>query len=287
MLISPGCIPCIVKQSFTFSQLLGVDDKNKQSQIIYDTIISLSENKEIKTAPHFSIKLQEILKNHLNGGSSFGRIKEKNLINAEKYIKYLGTMIKNASDKLELAIRISITGNSIDLGANPNYNLEQEINIITSELINLAALDKFREDFNKANRILFIADNYEEALFDKFLIKQLQPKEVVYAVRSNEILNDITLKDARNLGIDKLCKVIESGSRISGTDLNESTAEFSEIYKNADLIISKGQGNFETLLNSERSIYFLFKVKCEVISELCGFPVGTGVMLLNNRNVNR
>jgi hypothetical protein len=110
---------------------------------------------------------------------------------------------------------------------------------------------------------------------------------VVYAVRSNEILNDITLQDAKILGIDKLCKVIESGSRISGTDLNEGTGEFIDLYKNADMIIAKGQGNFETLLNSERSIYFLFKVKCEVISELCGHPVGTGLLHLSNLNEKR
>ncbi len=287
MLISPGCIPCIVKQSYSLSRLLGVEDKNVQSQIIYDTINSLSENKDIQSAPHFSIKLQSILAYHLNGNSSFKKIKEKNRLNAEKYIKYLETMIENANDKLEMAIRISITGNTIDLGANPNYNLEKEINIITSDLINLAAIDNFKEDFKKANRVLLIADNYEEALFDKFLINQLQPKEVNFAVRSNEILNDITLQDAKNLGIDKLCKVIESGSRISGTDLNEGTAEFLELYKNADMIIAKGQGNFETLLNSERPIYFLFKVKCEVISELCGFPVGTGLLYLNKKNEDK
>ena len=187
-----------------------------------------------------------------------------------------------SNDKLETAIRISITGNTIDLGANPNFNLEKEINIITSSKINVDSIDNFKDDFNKANRILFIADNYEEALFDKFLIEQLKPKEVVFAVRSNEILNDITLEDAKRLGINKLCKVIESGSRIAGTDLNEGTPEFIDLFNKADLVIAKGQGNFETLLNAERSIYFLFKVKCEVISELCGYPVGTGLLYLKN-----
>ncbi len=281
MSIQPACIPCIVKQSYTLSRLLGVEDKNIQSQIIYDTINSLLNNKEVSTAPHFSIKLQSILNKNLNGHSSFKEIKEKNKSNAEKYLKYLETMIEAADDKLEMAVRISITGNTIDLGANPNYNLEKEINIITSSKINLDSLDKFKEDYKKAKLILFIADNYEEALFDKFLIEQLKPKEVVFAVRSNEILNDITLEDAKRLGIDKLCKVIESGSRIAGTDLDECTAEFLDLYKSADMVIAKGQGNFETLLSANRSIYFLFKIKCLVISEICGYPVGTGLLYLN------
>jgi len=280
MLISPGCIPCIVKQSYTLSRMLGVNDKNLQSQIIYDTINLLLENKEVPSAPHFSIKLQSILNKNLNGYSSFKKIKEKNLLNAKNYLKYLETMMACAEDKIEMAVRISITGNTIDLGANPAFDLEKEINEITSNRLNLDSLGKFKEDLKKAKRILFIADNYEEALFDKSLIKQLQPKEVVFAVRSNEILNDITLKDAKNLNIDKLCKVIESGSQIAGTDLEKCTGEFLDFYKSADMVIAKGQGNFETLLNAERSIYFLFKIKCEVISEICGFPVGTGILHL-------
>ena len=209
-------------------------------------------------------------------------MKERNRETAEKYIKYLKTMVEASTDKLETAIRISITGNTIDLGANPNFDLEREINIITSNQINLDSLGLFRKDLKKANRILFIADNYEEALFDKILIEQLIPKEVVFAVRSKEILNDITLEDAKSLGIDKLCKVIESGSTISGTAMEQVSNEFLDYFNNADLVISKGQGNFETLLNSKRKIYFLFKIKCEPIAELCGYPAGTGIIYTNN-----
>ena len=117
---------------------------------------------------------------------------------------------------------------------------------------------------------------------DQVKEEQLIPKEVVFAVRSKEILNDITLEDAKSLGIDKLCKVIESGSTISGTAMEQVSNEFLDYFNNADLVISKGQGNFETLLNSKRKIYFLFKIKCEPIAELCGYPAGTGLIYTNN-----
>ena len=282
MIISPACIPCIVKQSYTLSRLLGVEDENLQSKIIYETMNLLLEEKDTPTAPHFSGKLQSIINKNLNGTASFKEMKERNRETAEKYIKYLKTMVEASTDKLETAIRISITGNTIDLGANPNFDLEREINIITSNQINLDSLGLFRKDLKKANRILFIADNYEEALFDKISIEQLIPKEVVFAVRSKEILNDITLEDAKSLGIDKLCKVIESGSTISGTAMEQVSNEFLDYFNNADLVISKGQGNFETLLNSKRKIYFLFKIKCEPIAELCGYPAGTGLIYTNN-----
>jgi len=283
MLISPACIPCIVKQSYTLTRLLGVEDKKIQSKIIYDTLNLLLKKKETPTAPHFSVELQSIINKNINGVGSFKKIKEKNRQIAEKYLKYLKTMVEASNDKLEMAVRIAITGNTIDLGANPNFELEKEINIITSRQINLDSLGKFREDLKKAEQILFITDNYEEALFDKILIEQLLPKEVVFAVRSKEILNDITLEDAKSLGIDKLCKVIESGSKISGTALEQVSKEFLELFNNADLVIAKGQGNLETLLNSRRKIYFLFKIKCEPISELCGYPVGTGLLYSKNK----
>ena len=173
MIISPECIPCIVKQSYTQSKLLGVQDKNLQNKIIYETMNLLLEMKDLPTAPHFSEKLQSIISKNLNGKASFKDLKKRNRETAEKYIKYLKTMVDASIDKLETAIRISITGNTIDLGANPNFDLEKDINTITSDQINLDSLELFREDLKKANRILFIADNYEEALFDKILIEQL------------------------------------------------------------------------------------------------------------------
>jgi len=282
MIISPACIPCIVKQAYTLSKLLGVEDEKLQSKIIYETMKLLIEVKDFPTAPHFSEKLQSLIKQNLNGSTSFKEIKERNRKIAEKYIKYLKTMVEASTDKLETAVRISIIGNTIDLGANPNFNLEKDINTLTSDKIDLNSLKLFRADLKKANLILFIADNYEEALFDKILLEQLLPREIVFAVRSAEILNDITFEDAKSLGIDKMCKVIESGSKISGTAMEQVSNEFLDYFNKADLVIAKGQGNFETLLNSKRKIYFLFKIKCEPIAALCGYPVGTGLIYTNN-----
>lgn len=189
-------------------------------------------------------------------------------------------MYENADDKLDMAIRISITGNKIDLAANPDFNIEKDINSMMSSGINVDLLDTFKKDFEIANNILFISDNYEEALFDKFLIRELLIKDVVFAVRSNNILNDMTLEDAKSLKIDRICKVIESGSRIAGTDLEKCNKEFLELFYKSDIVIAKGQGNLETLLDVHRRVYFMFKVKCDVISDLIGYPKGMGVLYL-------
>jgi uncharacterized protein with ATP-grasp and redox domains len=213
----------------------------------------------------------------------YERIKEDNRRIAEKYTQYFKLMMEGSKDRLDTALRIAIIGNIIDLGASPQFDIENEVNRISSNRIDLSLLPRFRDDLKKAELILYIGDNYEEALFDKFLLSELLSKKVVFAVRSKPILNDITLEDAKRIGIDKMCNVIESGSTIAGTDLKQCTPEFLELYTKADIVISKGQGNLETLINETRPIYFLFKVKCEVIAERSGYPLGYGVLWSNQQ----
>ncbi|MFO7445578.1 MAG: ARMT1-like domain-containing protein [Ignavibacteriaceae bacterium] len=284
--IQPGCIPCIVKQAYTSSRLAGITDPVILKNILYDTLTELLVHRDIKTSPHFSIVLQSIIGKYIDIKKAYKKIKHKNLEQALKYVNYLNTMIEASDDKLEMAVRTSIAGNTIDIAANPNFDIDKEVNVITSDNINLDSLPSFKNDFKKAKTILFIGDNYEEAVFDKFLLKQLLPKEVVFAVRSNEILNDITMEDALNLKINELCRVIESGSVIAGVDLEYCTHEFVELYNTTDIVIAKGQGNFETLYNANRPIYFMFKVKCEVIAGITGYPVGTSMLYYHNGNSN-
>jgi len=258
--------------------MLGVEDPAVQHAIICETMQALLDDKTLASAPHFSTTLQSIIARNADGGVSYAEIKERNMRNAERYMKYLSIMIESAADPFEVAVRASIAGNTIDLGANPNFQLEKEINAIMVHTLDLAFLPALKEEVRAAKRILFIADNYEEALFDKLLIPHLDPAKVHFAVRSAEILNDITLEDARRLGIDKMCRVLESGSVISGTALEQCTDEFMELYTTADVVIAKGQGNYETLLSAGRPIYFMFKVKCEPIADVCGYPVGSSVL---------
>jgi uncharacterized protein with ATP-grasp and redox domains len=281
MFFDPACIPCIINQSYNAAKLFTNGNKDLQLKIIKEACEEVKKVNSDFTAPLFAKNLQEIVEKNLRIKNPYKKIKEKNLDKAEKFIPYLSALLENSEDRIEWAVRIAAAGNIIDIGANPNFNILDEINKISSDNIDLSELPNFKNDLENSNFILYIGDNYEEALFDKFLLDELKDKRVVFAVRSQPILNDITLIDARNLGIDKICEVIESGSNIAGTNIKECTNEFMELYRNADMIIAKGQGNYETLLNEERPIYFLFKVKCEVISQRCGRPVGKGVLLFN------
>lgn len=283
MLFDPECIPCIINQSYNAAKRFTNGNKELQFKIVKEACSTVLSAKDDSSSPKFSAAIQNLIEENLQIKNPYQKIKEDNLNKAKKFIKYLEIMVENSDDKLDTAVRAAILGNIIDLGANPNFNIEEEVNKITSNNINEETFLQLKENLEDAETVLYIADNFEEALFDIILIKQLLPRKVMFAVRSRPILNDITFTDAKYLGIDKICEVMESGSKIAGTDLTQCSSEFLNLFDKADLVIAKGQGNFETLLKAERPIYFMFKVKCDVISRRCGLPVGTSALFLNKK----
>jgi uncharacterized protein with ATP-grasp and redox domains len=287
MLFDLRCIPCIVNQACSASKILAHGNKDLQLSIVKEVCRAVDDIDMNDTAPMFSGTIQSIVEKHLGVANPYESIKEKNRTTVEQYLPYVRALVDGSQDKLDVAIRAAIVGNIIDLGANPKFDIEREINHMTSNNIDLSVLPRFKEDLKEAELILYIGDNYEEALFDKFLIAELLPRTVIFAVRSRPVLNDITLEDAKRIGIDAMCTVIESGSTIAGTDLKECTREFLELYEKADIVIAKGQGNYETLMDETRPIYFIFRIKCEVIAERSGYAVGHGVLLYNQHKKTR
>ncbi|MCI0473954.1 MAG: ARMT1-like domain-containing protein [Ignavibacteria bacterium] len=267
---------------------LSVKDNNKlQLKILKEICADIYHAEDNLSAPYFSARSQAIIGKYCNTENIYRLTKENNLRKVKKYGLFVRTMIEKSDDRLETALRAAIAGNSFDLGANPDYDIEYEINRISSSEYHLPALKKFKIDLQKAKLILYIGDNYEEALFDKYLLEELSYITTVFAVRSRPVLNDITYEDAVKLKLHKICKVIESGSSIPGTDLREGTPEFLELFRNADIVIAKGQGNYETLADEKRPVYFLFKIKCNSVERRTGYPKGKGVFLYNQKRTNK
>lgn len=171
-----------------------------------------------------------------------------------------------------IALLVSALGNSKDKKFNVEQTASIDLTKILNNYFNYNDYQKFNFDLKNAAKILFIADNTGEALFDKLLLAQLKKYdvEIKYAVRECPILNDITMEEAKKIAIDEYADIINSGSRTPGMPLEAATAEFEEEYQTADLIISKGQGNLESLFEKEKGIYFLLKAKCALIADSLG-----------------
>lgn len=203
---------------------------------------------------------------------------------AMELLPKLRNEVNSALDPLLMAARLAIAGNVIDMGINGNLteaDVRQSVNHALTEPF-FGEQDRFREAITQAKSILYLADNAGEIAFDRLLIEQILLKRVTVVVRGAPIINDATLADARTVGLDQIVEVIDNGSDAPGTLLTDCNQELRDRFANADLIIAKGQGNFETLSDEPGNIFFLFKVKCLVIADLVNQPIGTQ-MLVHSR----
>jgi uncharacterized protein with ATP-grasp and redox domains len=186
----------------------------------------------------------------------------------------LKEIIQNTADPLNAAIRVSALGNILDV-ANPySYDINNEIDQLMKVKIWGDSLEIFRDKLTKSDSLLILADNAAETVFDRVLIEFLDIP-VIYTVKSAPAFDDALLEDAQAAGIDQIAQVIESGTPFPGTYLPSCSSEFREIFESAPLILAKGQANFETLNDVDRSLFFLLKVKCEVVSGDINYPIGS------------
>ena len=211
----------------------------------------------------------------------FKTIKEK--CTAQLMLRYdeFKNAIEQAKDPLYTALRYSCIGNAIDLGANPNFNIKNDLESMFSKDFDVCHYDKFKKSLKEASNILFIADNAGETVFDRLLIEQFTIP-VKYVVRSRPIINDAVYQDAKNAGIDKVAAIMSSGCDAPGTILELCSDNFKKEFSDADMIISKGQGNYETLSDQCRSIFFILKIKCPVIARDIDIPCDSMVMIRKN-----
>ncbi|MGM0366836.1 MAG: damage-control phosphatase ARMT1 family protein, partial [Actinomycetota bacterium] len=127
---------------------------------------------------------------------------------------------------------------------------------------------RFKADLKKAKNILYIGDNAGEIVFDRVFLEELikEQKNIVFSVKSGPIINDATREDAEEAGINNLVKVIETGTDRSGVNFQYISEEFLKEFKKADLVISKGQANFECLDSVDKNTYFILKAKCRQVA---------------------
>ncbi|MCK5155984.1 MAG: DUF89 family protein [Spirochaetales bacterium] len=182
------------------------------------------------------------------------------------------------SDKpLETGMQIAAAGNIIDFGAksHDSINLDKELQSFDTVSFAHYDIEQFREGLHKASTLLYICDNSGEIVFDMLFIQEIQREypgiRITAALRDKPIINDATLTDARAVGLDHVVPVVSSGSIYPGTILPETTEGFRQLFSSADVIISKGQGNFETLLPfADARLFFLLRIKCEYMANLSG-----------------
>ncbi len=276
------CYSCLAK---AYTKLLEehnltADERERHTKAFLSFMAS-AENGLI--APEVARKNQHQIKELLGIEDPYKDIKiRSNQYLLDKY-PYFRDLIKNSKDPFDTALRLAIAGNIIDYAANPDFDLEGTIDKVLKEDFAINHSAELKKKLKTANTVLYLGDNAGEIVMDKLFLEHLELPNVYYAVRNAPVINDVTLEDARQTGIDKHATVISNGYDAPSTILSRVSKEFMEIYTKADVVISKGQGNLEGLLNERNpKLFFLLMVKCNMIAEK--FDVKKGDFVVAKRN---
>jgi uncharacterized protein with ATP-grasp and redox domains len=208
----------------------------------------------------------------------FAEIKKETTQKALSLYPQLKERVASSQDRLATAVRMAIVGNVIDFGANADFDLDRDLEILLSQELAVDHFPAFHMAVQKARNVLYLADNAGETVFDRLLIEELK-QPVVYAVREKPIINDATYQDALDAGIAQVAEIVSSGTDAPGTIPGLCSEDFLQILGSADLIISKGQGNYEGLSDENRPVFFLLKAKCAVIARDLGVKQGSLILM--------
>lgn len=275
------CIPCFFDQALRAARM-ATKDENCIRHVL-DEIGEMLNEIPLESIPPMTARLIYAKIAKITGcNDPYYEIKRRCTEEALTLYPYLGRLVRNSTDQLLAAIRIAIAGNSIDYGPNKEIDLRTEFNGTLEQEFGLCDYKTFRHLLGTTDDVLYIGDNAGETVFDKVLIEEID-KPVTYVVRGAPVINDATLDDARQAGLDQVATILSSGTNAPGTVLGTCSHEFNEAFQRAGLIIAKGQGNYEALSGEDRTIFFLLKVKCDVLARHIG--VSKGNLVLKGINV--
>ncbi|MFZ5563999.1 MAG: damage-control phosphatase ARMT1 family protein, partial [Thermodesulfobacteriota bacterium] len=198
--------------------------------------------------------------------------------------------VRQSGAPFETAVRLAIAGNIIDFGVSTDLDVSTVRNTIEDSLSGpvFGDLESLAAAAVKAKSIVYLGDNAGEILFDRILIEEIGPDKVIFVTRGGPVINDVTVQDAEAVGLTNCARVMDNGTDVPGTVLSECSEAFIREFERADLVISKGQGNYETLSDTGTGgkLFFLFKVKCPVVAQDIGCEMGRAVAA-SNKNGNK
>ncbi|MEA5391252.1 ARMT1-like domain-containing protein [Cyanobium gracile UHCC 0139] len=280
MKTSLDCIPCLLRQTLEAARLI-TSDSSTHERLLREALHWAERMDLNQSPPAMAQRIHRRLREMTGVNDPYRETKEWQNRVVMEMLPALQAEVMASGDPLLTATRLAIAGNAIDMGSNGQLT-EQDVR----QAVQKAQMDpfsgdveRFRGAVSQAETILYLADNAGEIAIDRLLVDQLLPRRIIVVVRGFHVLNDATRVDAERVGLDPVVEVIDNGSDAPGTILSDGSQELRERFSAADLIIAKGQGNYESLSDEPGNIFFLFKVKCRVIADRVGQPMGTQMLL--------
>lgn len=280
------CVPCFVRQVLD-SVRMTTDDEQIQEKVLREALYLGSKMDLSQSPPAMAQKIHRFIREITGVKDPYLEVKNRfNKLGLQMYPE-LKQQVETSADPLETAVRLAIAGNIIDFGVNSvveQSQVEKTIAESLTEPLDMEAMEEFRDATSQAEDILYLGDNTGEIVFDRLLIEQLPYEKITFAVKGGPILNDATMEDAQVVGLTDIVNVIDNGSDAPGTILESCSEAFRRRFDKSDLIIAKGQGNYETLCDVDKNLFFMLRPKCVVLARHLGCEIGSLVLSGLNHN---
>ena len=284
MKLNASCMQCMVDAQAAL--LTEMEDESAKADYFRKVLRTVADCRPDSTAPVMVRELERLYEEHFGPLPEYSGIKrEYNRLMLELEPE-ISRKIQQAPDSLEMALAYSRAGNYIDFASQHEVDKKELL-----ELLDRAAGDRiqpetyqcFLEELSRSRRLVFLLDNCGEIVLDKLVLEQLGRRfpelRLTAFVRGCPVSNDVTMEDAEQVGLFEAAEVVSNGSDVAGTDLRLISEEAAGLLKGADVILSKGQGNFESLNGCGLNVYYLFLIKCDWFQRLFGRPRHTGMFV--------
>lgn len=282
MSLDTDCYPCILRQTLEAARNSGMNTA-QEKELVHDVMKKLLDATTSTTSPEIAQQIHRYIRSFTGVADPYAGEKYEHNRQAMELLPGLRAEVSDSEKPLLTAVHYAIAGNVIDFGASSNgqIDIHNEVESAAGAPLGIDQFKMFQSELNKAGRVIFLGDNSGEIVFDRLLIETILDSydvDITYVVRGEPVLNDVTMADARQVGMEHVARVIDNGTDAPGTLLSQLPGDIRTEIESADVIISKGQGNFESLVHVSLNIFFLFKVKCSVIAEKIGAPLHSYVI---------
>lgn len=284
MRVQIDCYPCILGQLTSLAKKVTGDDDERR-QIVKGLLQQVTDADEETTPPELAAGFHRAIREMTGIADGFRAVKDASTRLALELLPELQQLVAQSTDPFETAVRLAIGGNVIDYGVNPHFELskaEQAIREVLELPFDRESAAELKRQMDRADSILYMLDNCGEAVVDRLLIERYRDK-ITLGMRGEPILNDVTEREAVLSGLGDLPRC-DTGDMAPGVSMRYSSPQFLQTLRNADLVISKGQGNFESLESYDRPIFFLLKIKCSVVARRVDKPLGS--LLIKGMNLH-
>ena len=262
------CFPCLLRQAVEAGRL-ATEDEGKRLEVVRAALRILGEAPPESTPPLLCLKVHEEVKRITGNADPYREVKRAFNRLAKEMYPELRRKVESSPDPLLTAVKLAIAGNVIDVGPGMDFDLKKTVSEVLDRDLSLNHLEHLRRELERSSTVVYLADNAGEVVFDRILIETLR-KKVIYVVKKDPLLNDASREDAEFAGMEEVAEVVE-------VELNPETIYTpaqASFLREAELVISKGQGNYETLEGMGANLFYLLMIKCPVVARRLGGRVG-------------